>query len=104
MQKYNILTRLGMPVIDYLEAVTDIDNEGRVVRSDSNPLAVLEHLQAAHFVLVQDAQHLRVGVAWNPKHSVRVGAHRVVVHASSAVRVRRLQARECVSSQAQRLG
>lgn len=35
----------------YLESVAEVDDEGGVIGSDADPLAVLQHLQPTHLIL-----------------------------------------------------
>ena len=83
-----------------LESVAKVDDEGGVIRADANPLAILENLQAAHLVLVQNGQHLGIGVGRDAQHFGWVGTHRVVVHARVADGVLVLQLGERVRLQA----
>lgn len=75
----------------YLESVAEVDDEGGVIGTHADPLAVLADLQAADVVLVENGQHLGVRVGWNAEYFGRVRTRRVVVHARIANGVRCFQ-------------
>lgn len=85
-----------------LESVADVDDEGGIVGANAHPLAVPENLQATNVILVQNGQHLGVGVPRNAQHALRIFTHRVVVHPPRAIGIRRLQSSVRVTLQPQR--
>lgn len=78
-------------MIPYLKSVAQIHHEGRVIGTNADPLAILEHLQASDVVLVQNRQHLGIGVAWDAEHTGRIGTCGVVIHTCVANGVRRFE-------------